>query len=38
MTNDFDQIVKSHFREREDVYSVIEKYRAVTDYTRTFVK
>ena len=32
------QLDKQSFREGEDSYNVIEKYRAVTEYTREFVK
>ena len=32
------QLDKQSFREGEDSYNVIEKYRAVTDYTREFAK
>ena len=32
------QLDKQSFREREDDYSVLGKYRAVTEYTRKFAR
>ena len=36
--NPREQLDKQSFREGEDNYNVVEKYRAVTEYTRKFVK